>query len=58
MAEAEKNRAKSSRVLLAFTPAELDAINEWWHANRIASRSEAIRELIRRGMAAPDEKKP
>ena len=40
------------RVILAISQAERDAIDDWRFAHRIASRSEAIRALIRAGLEA------
>ena len=41
---------KTERVHVPMTKAELKAVEDWRYANRIPSRAEAIRELIRRGL--------
>ncbi len=58
MDETETKVNKTERIHIALTPDELRAIDKWRYANEIPARSQALRELIRRGMAAPDEKKP
>ena len=35
------------RVTVLFTPDEADAIDEWRHANRRPTRSDAVRSMIR-----------
>lgn len=43
------------RVQAMLTDAELAALDDWRFARRIGSRSEAIRQLIARGLTVPDE---
>jgi len=43
----------AERFQLVITREELQAIEEWRFANRVASNSEAIRRLVKLGMAAP-----
>lgn len=43
------------RVQIMMTAGEVEAVERWRFENRVASRSEAIRDLIRRGLAAPDD---
>lgn len=50
-----KNEGREARVTIAFTPEELEALDGWRFGRRIASRSEAIRQLIARGLTVPDE---
>jgi len=40
----------SVRFQLKITQAEIDAINEWRHANRVPTLSEAVRRLIASGL--------
>lgn len=42
---------RDQRVVILMTKDEADAIEEWMHANRIKSRSAAIRELCILGMS-------
>lgn len=44
---------KDVRLQLVIGSAELDALDEWRAANHVWSRSEAIREAIRRMVAEP-----
>lgn len=49
----ETNRSKRvERLQIMVTDAELDAIDDWRFKTRMPSRSAAIRELLRRGLAA------
>ena len=48
----DKNESRSVRINLMLTPGEVNAIDDWSFANRVRTRSEAIRTLIQRGMAA------
>lgn len=45
MARPRLGDSESKRLQMVITEKELDAIDEWQHANRISSRSEAIRRL-------------
>jgi metal-responsive CopG/Arc/MetJ family transcriptional regulator len=47
----ETAERKDLRVQLVLGQSEMDAIDEWRAANRIWSRSAAIRELVKRGLA-------
>lgn len=42
---------RDQRVVILMTKAETDEIEEWMFANRIKSRSEAIRKLCELGMS-------
>ena len=41
---------RDQRLIVPFTETEVENIEAWWHENRLPSRAEAIRELIRRGL--------
>jgi hypothetical protein len=43
---------KTERVTTMMAPSEVKTIDDWAFANRIRSRSEAIRRLIEAGLAA------
>ena len=43
---------KDRRINLVVSPSELDAIDEYWHRERLTSRSEAIRKLLKLGLEA------
>lgn len=51
---AEEKAPKDNRVPIMFSDGELDAIDEWRFANRISSRSEAIRRLCRIALIVGD----
>lgn len=55
MARPRLGDSQSKRLQMVITEAELDAIDVWQHANRIASRSEAIRRLVQIGLALDHE---
>lgn len=42
---------KDNRVVVLMTEAETKAVEDWMFANRIASRSEAIRQMISQFLA-------
>lgn len=46
---------KDQRVTIMMSPAELQAVDEWRFTNRIGSRGEAIRQLIRKGFMSDME---
>lgn len=48
---------KTERVPLLISPSDLRAIDDWGFENRIRSRAEAMRELMRRGLDAERSKK-
>ena len=50
MARPKLGESESKRLQMVITEDEVDAIDEWQHQNRIASRSEAIRRLIQLGI--------
>jgi hypothetical protein len=49
----ETNRAERLQIIL--TAEELAALDDWRFANRMPTRAAAIRELMKRGMAALTE---
>lgn len=49
--DAEKAK-RVERLQVMVTDAELEAIDDWRFKTRMPSRSAAIRELLRRGLAA------
>ena len=42
---------RDKRIIIPLSKAELEAIDDWRFDNRMASRAEAVRVLIERGMA-------
>jgi hypothetical protein len=46
----ELNRGERLQIML--TENELDALDDWRFAHRMPSRASAIRELLKRGLAA------
>lgn len=48
---------KTERVCAMMTPGELIAIDDWRFSQRIASRAEAIRQLLQRGLNAENTAK-
>jgi hypothetical protein len=47
---------RSISLQIMFTREELKVIDDWRSENRMPSRTAAFRELMRRGMRAPDPK--
>jgi len=43
---------RPERLQIMLTPEELTAIDDWRFARRLPTRAAAIRELLRRGLAA------
>ncbi|MEL6416069.1 MAG: hypothetical protein AAFQ15_14110 [Pseudomonadota bacterium] len=50
--------AKTFKLQLMISPAELDAIDVWRYTNRMPTRAAAIRELIRLGMSDAKQNSP
>lgn len=46
------NEAKGNRVVVMMADDELMEIDDWRFANRVATRSEAIRQLCKAGLVA------
>ena len=44
----ETKETRDKRVIIPLSQAEVDAIDDWRFANRMPSRAEAIREMLRR----------
>lgn len=47
-----RGASESKRLQMVITEGELAAIDDWRFANRISSRSEAIRRLVQQALAA------
>lgn len=45
-----KGREKTDRLHMLVSPEELEAIDDWQHSNKIATRSEAVRRLVQVGL--------
>ena len=43
---------RGERLQIMLTPEELDALDNWRFARRMPSRAAAVRELLKRGLAA------
>ncbi len=43
------------RLQVLVTDAELAAIDDWMFSRRVIGRSEALRQLVARGLTVPDE---
>jgi hypothetical protein len=43
---------RGERLQIMLSPAELNAVEDWRFAKRMPSRAAAVRELLRRGLAA------
>jgi hypothetical protein len=43
---------RGERLQIMLTPEELDALDNWRFAKRMPSRAAAVRELLKRGLAA------
>ncbi|MEZ5691210.1 MAG: hypothetical protein R3D71_06060 [Rickettsiales bacterium] len=46
----DKSDKKNKSIQLLLSEAELSEIEDWRHENRIGSRNEAIRQLIKQGI--------
>lgn len=57
MARPDNDEPKNKPVMALLTDSDLAALDDWRFARRIGSRSEAIRQLIARGLEA-DAKPP
>ena len=49
---------RGERLQIMLTEAELQAVEDWRFAGRMPSRASAIRELLRRGLAAGFDQAP
>jgi hypothetical protein len=43
---------RGERLQIMLTPKELEAVDSWRFARRMPSRASAVRELLKRGLAA------
>jgi hypothetical protein len=43
---------RETRLQIMLTPRELEVLDDWRFAKRMPSRASAIRDLLRRGLAA------
>ncbi|MEI9931279.1 MAG: hypothetical protein WDM89_12245 [Rhizomicrobium sp.] len=43
---------RGERLQIMLTPRELEAVDSWRFARRMPSRASAVRELLKRGLAA------
>jgi hypothetical protein len=43
---------RGERLQIMLTPAEVKAVDDWRFSRRMPSRASAVRELLRRGLAA------
>ncbi|HTT98289.1 MAG TPA: hypothetical protein VMF58_09580 [Rhizomicrobium sp.] len=43
---------RGERLQIMLTPKELEAVDNWRFARRMPSRASAVRELLKRGLAA------
>ena len=50
------DKEKNTQVLVTFPNELLEQVEEYWHQNRIISRTEAIRELIAIGLKEAPKK--
>jgi hypothetical protein len=46
------NQARGERLQIMLTPDELNALDDWRFKKQMPSRAAAVRELLRRGLAA------
>lgn len=46
------NQARGERLQIMLTPDELKALDDWRFSKQMPSRASAVRELLRRGLAA------
>ncbi len=46
-----EQETRDKRIIIPLSQAEFEALDNWRFAEHMPSRSEAVRELLRRGMA-------
>lgn len=46
------NLSRGERLQIMLTPEEIEALDDWRFKRRMPSRAAAVRELLRRGLAA------
>lgn len=44
------NKDENKQILVTFPDELVDQIENYWHDNKLKSRSEAIRELVKKGL--------
>lgn len=49
---------KTERMIVVLSPSELEELDNWRFKNHIASRSEAVRQLIKNGINQPPPSQP
>ncbi|MBB5044034.1 hypothetical protein [Shinella fusca] len=54
---AETDEIKTERFQMLMDKSTLNAVDDWGFANRVRTRAEAIRKLIRMGLMASNETK-
>jgi metal-responsive CopG/Arc/MetJ family transcriptional regulator len=47
-----KVRVRTVRLQVHLTQKEMQAIDDFWFTERLSNKAEAVRELLRRGIAA------
>lgn len=52
------DKTKNAQLLVTIPQDLLEEIESYWHNKKISNRSEAIRELLRKGLAASEEGNP
>lgn len=58
MSKGKKQLKRSEKLQLMLDELELKAIDNWRFEHRMPTRASAIRELLRRGLAAQDHFEP
>lgn len=49
---ADTDEKLTERVIVPMSPTMVEAIRDYWHDNRLDSKSEAVRQLVAAGLAA------
>lgn len=44
------DKEKNTQILITFPNEMVEKIEEYWHENKLKSRSETIRELVRKSL--------
>jgi len=47
-----RERVRTIRLQVHLTQQEMQAIDDFWFAERLSNKAEAVRKLLRRGIAA------
>ncbi len=56
MARADSHELRDRRTVVMMSPTELERIDDWRFANRIATRADAIRQLCATALTAREPK--